>query len=211
MFQGARDGQVEILESDVKKNEITLISITNLFPIRFLKAAAFLRDRHDLRVTGPDGSRVRLEIYTEGDGTQFPKIFAASEREVVVEGLPSVLLGKCTGIIQATRIGSNGATELLLLTKDEQGFDNTPIPLGASIRESAEKIVPENVEKIRDAVRQSLTRDFANDDKRAELSKLIVSEVESIKAELGGDVTDPTYQKFLNAGRAAVKLINQPR
>ena len=209
MFQGARDGQVEILESDVKKNEITLISITNLFPIRFLKAAAFLRDRHDLRVTGPDGSRVRLEIYTEGDGTRFPKIFAASEGEVVAEGLPFVLLGKCTGIIQATRM--NGATKLLLLTKDEQGFDNTPIQLGASIRESAEKIVPENVEKIRDAVRQSLTRDFANDDKRAELSNLIVSEVESIKAELGGDVTDPTYQKFLNAGRAAVKLINQPR
>ena len=209
MFQGARDGQVEILESDVKKNEITLISITNLFPIRFLKAAAFLRDRHDLRVTGPDGSRVRLEIYTEGDGTRFPKIFAASEGEVVAEGLPFVLLGKCTGIIQATRM--NGATKLLLLTKDEQGFDNTPIQLGASIRESAEKIVPENVEKIRDAVRQSLTRDFASDDKRAGLCKLVVSEVESIKAELGGDVTDPTYQKFLNAGRAAVKLINQPQ
>jgi hypothetical protein len=210
VFQGARDSEVEILETDVKRNEITLVSITNLFPVRFLKAAAFLRDKHDLRVAGPDGTRSRLEIYTEGDGTQFPKIFAASEEEVVAEGLPCVLLGKCMGVIQVSRIASNGARQLLLLTKDEQGLDNPAVPLGASLRESADKLVPEIVETIRDAVEQGLARDFASEDKRAELSKKVVAEVESIKAELDGDVTNPTYQRFLMAGKAAIQLVSQP-
>ena len=158
-------------------------------PVAIMCPRTSLVGDFDLRVAGPDGTRCRLEIYTEGDGAQFPKIFAASEEEVVAEGLPCVLLGKCMGVIQAS---SNGARQLLLLTKDDQGLDNPAVPLGASIRESADKLVPEIVETIRDAIEQRLASDFASEDKRAELSKKVVAEVETIKEELDGDVTNRT-------------------
>src|SRR5262249_45055206 len=69
-FQGSRSGDVEIIDSDVKPNEIVMISLTNLFPLRYVRQVGFLKQKYDLKVNGVDAERSRLELHVEGDGSQ---------------------------------------------------------------------------------------------------------------------------------------------
>jgi hypothetical protein len=58
-----------------KPNEITLVSLTNLFPSRFVADVGFLGERYNSRISGSDGQQARMELHGEGDGTQFPSLF----------------------------------------------------------------------------------------------------------------------------------------
>ncbi|MBV5280025.1 MAG: hypothetical protein J0651_01785, partial [Actinobacteria bacterium] len=88
---------MEIIESDAKPNEIALISITNLFPLRFAKQLGFLRERYEARISGADSARNKLELHCEGEGFQHPKLFVLSGTETIYEGLPYLLLAKALG------------------------------------------------------------------------------------------------------------------
>ena len=50
LVQAAKTGDVEIIESDGRPNEITLISITNLFPVRYLKPLKLFEEKYRRRI-----------------------------------------------------------------------------------------------------------------------------------------------------------------
>ena len=196
--------------SDVKPNEITLISVTNLFPLRYLDQTAFLKEKYDVRVSGPNAARARLEIHGEGDGTQFPPLYVPTMKEVKDQGLPYVLLGQAAGLIQKTRNPNKGTDELVLVTKDADGFDNPPLPLGASLTDSLDRLDAATSRTVRVAVEALLAGgDYALADKRAETQKAVLALVEGVKAERGGSVSDPVYQRVLQAGKDAVGVLKQ--
>ena len=78
-FRGASESEVDVIQNDLKRNEITLVSIVNLFPLRFLRPVAMLRDRYEKRIES-GGARARLEVHLEGDGTDLPKPFVRSDQ-----------------------------------------------------------------------------------------------------------------------------------
>jgi hypothetical protein len=207
IFRGSLTTHMEIIESDAKPNEIAFISITNLFPLRFAKQLGFLRERYEARISGADSARNKLELHCEGEGFQHPKLFVLSGTETIYEGLPYLLLAKALGTIQQQTSPTTGKSELVLLTKDADGFDNPPVKLGLTLVESVEKIDAENIEVIRRTVQKALDQDFIHVEKQAELRKRVVGEVEEIKAERKGDIDDPVYKRFLEAGKRAVKLV----
>jgi hypothetical protein len=128
----AKTGDVEIIDSDGRRNEITLVSITNLFPLRYLKPLKFLEEKYRRRIdTG--GARARLELHTEGDGNAWPRLFVASSAEVKQQALPYVLLAKALGFIHEGRNPATGAEEVLLLTKDADGLGQRPGPPGQEL------------------------------------------------------------------------------
>ena len=88
IFRGSLTSHVEIIESEAKPHEIALISITNLFPLRFVKQLQFLKERYDSRTGGSDSGRAKLELHCEGDGRQHPKLFVASAEEVSARRCP---------------------------------------------------------------------------------------------------------------------------
>lgn len=196
------------IPSEVKPNEITLISVTNLFPLRYLEQTAFLRQKYEQRTSGERAGRAKLEIHGEGDGRQFPPIYVPSSQEVVDEGLPYVLLGRAMNVIQTIENPSTGIKSLALVTKDEYGFDNDPVLLGANIIEAAGKLNAAATRTIRTEVDKLLNGpDYIHIDRRTELQKSILTLVESIKAERGNNVQDEVYRKFLDAGRKAVLTV----
>jgi hypothetical protein len=130
-----------------------------------------------------------------------------SGTETIYEGLPYLLLAKALGTIQQQTSPTTGKSELVLLTKDADGFDNPPVKLGFTLVESMDKIDAENIDVIRRTVQKALDQDFIHIEKQAELRKRVVGEVEEIKAERKGDIDDPVYKRFLEAGKRAVKLV----
>ncbi|TAG36262.1 MAG: hypothetical protein EAZ34_01365 [Polaromonas sp.] len=206
-LRGAKTGDVEIIESDVRPNEITLVSITNLFPLRYLKPLKFLEEKYRRRIdTG--GARARLELHTEGDGSIWPRLFVASSAEVKHEALPYVLLAKALGLIHEGRNPATGADEVLLLTKDADGFDNAPVVLGSNFVASADSLDLDNLHTIKTVCSGLLgSSAYLHQDRRAEVQRAILAEVEAVKALRGGNIQDETYRRFLDAGKRAVTIL----
>jgi Tubulin like len=203
----AKSGDVEIIESDGRPHEITLVSITNLFPLRYLKPLKLLEEKYRRRVdTG--GARARLELHTEGDGNAWPRLFVASSAEVKLEALPYLLLAKVLGYIHEGRNPATGMDEVLLVTKDADGFDNDPVNLGKTFASSADSVGLADLHTIKTVCDAALTStDYLHQDKRAELRRAVLAEVEAVKAARGGNVQDDLYRRFLDAGRRAAALL----
>ncbi len=203
----ARTGDVEIIESDGRPNEITLVSITNLLPLRYLKPLKFLEEKYRRRLdTG--GPRARLELHTEGDGSAWPRLFVASSAEVRVQALPYLLLAKALGLIHEGQNPATGVDEVLLLTKDADGFDNDPVTLGKRFVASAESIDLDTLHTIKSVCNALLAgAAYVHQDRRIEVQRAILAEVEAVKAAQGGNIQDETYRRFLDAGRRAVAIL----
>ncbi len=212
VFLGAKATEVEIVEIDSqqKQNEIVIISLANLFPLRYLSQTSFLRGKFEQRVNGPNAARARLEILGEGDGSQFPNLFVPIQDEVVRGAMPYLLLAQAMGLVQETRSPQTGAASRIFVAKDENGFDTDPIPLGKTTTESLKELDIRGADTIRFYVNEALKRgEFATEAKRAELQKSIVGEVESIKAERGNNMQDEVYKRFLDAGKEAVGILKR--
>lgn len=80
-FEDAR-GETEFIDSDSRPNEIVLVSLINLFPIRYVHQASFLKGAYEARISGSNAERAKLELRTEGDGSQWPRIFVPAQTEV---------------------------------------------------------------------------------------------------------------------------------
>ena len=83
-----------IVNSSNRKNEIVIVSLKNLFPLRYVKLVGFLHDKYEERAgnDAPNPKRARLEVHTEGDPSSLPKLFLASDAETVKDTVPYVLL-----------------------------------------------------------------------------------------------------------------------
>ena len=116
-------------------------------------------------------------------------------------------MAKALGIVEQKESPTTGKSELLLLSKDADGFDNPPVRLGVNLAEAVDKIDAENIEIIRLAVQKVLDREYIHVEKQSELKKRIVSGVDEVKAERKGDIDDPLYKRFLEAGKRAAKIV----
>jgi hypothetical protein len=209
IFQGARSGEVKIIDSDDRPNEIVIISLTNLFPMRYVRQVGFLKQQYDLRISGsPD--RAKLELHLEGDGTQHPRIFVPAQEELKRDAIPCLLLAKSLNMLQQAAAPQSGAMELLFVAKDENGFDTDPIHLGKAFSDSPDQLDHTGADLIKKYVEGMLsTKENALETKRGELQKLVVPEVDAIKAERGNNIQDDVYRRFLEGGKCAVKILRR--
>lgn len=209
-FQGAREGDVEVIDSDVNVNEITLVSLSNLFPLRYAKQVGFLKQRYDLKMSGPNAARAKLELHIEGDGSQHPRLFVPLQDEVRRDAIPYLLLAKAIGLLSEGANVQTGAKVLIFVAKDESGFDTDPIELGSDLVEAVGKITMEYADVIHGYVDKKLNSpQYTLIAAREELQKTIVAEVERIKAVRGSNVNDEVYRRFLDGGKQAVKALKR--
>ena len=97
---------------------------------------------------------------------------------------------------------------MLLLTKDADGFDNDPVALGKRFADSAESINLDTLHTIKTVCNATLaSAGYAHQDRRGEVQRAILAEVEAVKAERGGNIQDETYRRFLDSGRRAVAIL----
>lgn len=112
-FQNSKPGEKELVTSTQNRHEITLINITNVFPARFVQNVAFLREKYEQRTTGDEGELSRMELHSEGDGRQFPGLYARSP--TAEERLAYVMVGSALQLIRALEDPQTGLSALYLL------------------------------------------------------------------------------------------------
>lgn len=199
---------VEIIESDTKPNEITLLGITNLFPLRYAKAVKFLKENYDRRIATSDKpERIKLELYGEGDGCQYPELLLADERTRREKALPALLIAKTMELITVVTSPATGITELYLIGEDSDGLP-VRTRLGNTLPEVAENIDLNAAQRLEETATTQLQQEaWRHIDRRTELQQKIRDELKLILAEQRDDFEAPIYKRFEAAARTAIKSL----
>jgi hypothetical protein len=156
----------------------------------------------------PDGSRAKLELLSEGDGTQFPNLFVPAQDEVIKDALPYVLLANSLKLIQEGRNPKTGGAELLVVAKDENGFDTEPIYLGKTLGDCVKNLDLADADRLKSYVKNLLGNgQNLLDSTRSQLQESVVAAVDAIKVECGNNVQDQLYRRFLEGGKQAVSML----
>ncbi len=204
--QNAQTAAKEITKSAGRQSEITLVTLTNLFPARYLEDVAFLRDRYRQRVGGADGEQARFELHTEGDGAQFPDLFMPEADPK--RYLAHLLIAKGIGLVQVLEDPETGVSGQYLLAKDERGMDRDPMKLGKDFAEAWASPNAEASDALATAVGHSLTSDFLHQSKREELGQKVLAELDAVKAERKNPL-DKTVRAYTEAARLADTILQQ--
>lgn len=209
-FKNARSGgDVDFIRSDDPSGDIALVTLVNLFPLRFARVVRGLRDRYTDRLA-EGKTRAVLEVHIEGDGSQFPDLFIADRAQVGARLRPALLVGLALGAVTTVRSQTKGRDQLVLTRKDADGFDLEPVVLGADVMSAGDSLGEADYFTLNDEVEAALKAGALTTDESREVArKLIMETVESVKASKGGDATDPEVSAWNTAAREAMKLIRR--
>jgi hypothetical protein len=204
--QNAQIAAKEVVKSTGRDNEITLVSLTNLFPARYVDDIAFLREKYDLRTTGTDGGQAKFELHSEGDGSDLPGLFMPEADPK--KYLAHLLIAKSMGAVQSLQDPDTGVTGLYLLMKDDRGLDVDPMKLGKDFTEAWSNPNVEAADALEMSVTRGLASDFLHQTKRDELTQKVLAEVDAIKVERKNPL-DKTVRAYTDAARMADTLLQE--
>jgi hypothetical protein len=210
MFQNHLRGgiPVAIIESDTKPNEITLLGITYLFPLRYAKSVKFLKEKYDERIKSANNpDQIRLELHSEGDGRQFSELLPPPDNELREKLIPSLFLAKALNLITAIVNPTTGSRDLYLIDEDEFGLP-VHTRLGKNLPEIAENIELHVAQILQKTSDDTLQQDgWKHIDKIHELKQKIRAELKDILTERKEDFEDAVYRRFEAAAREAIKSL----
>ena len=201
-----------------RKNEITFINLTSCFSLRMVNEVKYLKHKYDVLTNGADAEISKWMLHTEGDGSQFPKLFTLTQEELkdarkkVLENLlPYILIAKCLDIIVfADRMDGTGRKAFCIMNEDEDGFPLPPVILGEKITQIIDSDVLDAdwCTEIMDSVQAKLADEYFHITKREELEEALKNLFNNIiLPEYKNKTDDPTFIKFWEAGRKALKII----
>lgn len=211
--------QVKIDDTGIRKNEITISSITYCFPFRVLRDLHFLEERYAEAVNDPNtGRENRTVLHTEGTGENFPSLYTAAE------ALPSEIREKYTKyLIAAYAIGhiryadkedGTGRKAYGTITIGRTGLETlnpladkfTDIPFEYTL------FTEELGEKLREKVEAALKGEFLHVNKRSELLKNIQQLVVGVLLpECDNNKGSERFRFFNQQAEAAMDLIEQQK
>ena len=207
LFKEAKAG-VQIV-SGSRPNVLTILSITNLFPLRYASHVSFLKSKFEARVgTGDQArdARARLELFTEGDGSNFPDLFALSGYQIREKALPLTILFKAMGLIRRLNHHATGE-DLGWNFYDEFKPQEAPVPLGMTDRELLDNCDGKFVNKMEILLASRL----GSPDSGLQLKKQLEGHLQECSTKTLSDFpnpADPERQRLMKAIDQAKTLIS---
>ncbi len=210
-FKNARSGgDVDFIRADDQTDEIALVTLVNLFPLRLARIVGGLRTRYAARLDEVGKARGTLEVHTEGDGSQLPDLFVADRGQVSAKLRPALLLALALGLASTTRSRATGRDQLLMTRKDVDGFDLDPLVLGADLLDAAENLGEGDYFIVREGVGGVLTQGrLVSDEDRAAARDVIQRAIEHVRAARGADSADLEVVAWNAAAREAMRVIRR--
>lgn len=199
-FRASMTGDLEFIDVENQQNEITILTIKNLFPVRMVGILPFLQQKFDQRLAN-NRDRMEMEIFTSGTLQDYPGLFAQSGSDLRKEAGLQILLGLGLGLV----VKSRAKGVLVFNSKDADGFDNPPIELGTSVLNAMQRLDFGSVESITSANQQALQA-LADP---AQPESIIKAIVEESKADTGNDPANSEYQQLVECAKMALKTIRE--
>ncbi|MFA7345903.1 MAG: tubulin-like doman-containing protein [Terrimicrobiaceae bacterium] len=178
-FKRSYGTKVSFVEG-TKANEITMISVARLFPLRYSKHVRMLEEKYRKRLGSFE--RAKLEAHSEGEGKGHPPVFLVSGDKV--EMLPLLLLGRALRVIQELEDPDTGAKGVYLLSKDERGRENTPAHLGESEEDIVEKRDVAMSYQLQSVIQKTIATDFQHREKREKIRDALNEVYKDIESKI---------------------------
>lgn len=199
-FHSSMPGDLGFIITENHQNEITILTIKNLFPIRMVGILPFLQEKCNERLNG-NRERTEMEIFTSGSLADYPSLFAQSGADLRKLAGVQILLGLALGLVVKSPPGGL----LVFNSKDSDRFDEPPIELGNSILNAMARIDFAVVEKITLADKIALKSGV--DGSLAEAK--IKSALEDSRFETGNYLASLEYQLLVDCAKNSFKLIRE--
>lgn len=208
---------VKIDDTGLRKNEITISTITYCFPFRVLRNLHFLEERYNEAINNPNtGRENRTVLHTEGMGENLPSLYTAAE------ALPSEIRERYTKyLIAAYAMGQiryadkedgSGRKAYCTITVSRTGLE-TLNPLADKFTEIpfAYETFTENFgEELQEKVEAALKDEYFHINKRSELIKNIQQLIVNIiLPECNNNKGSELFRFFNQQAEAAMDVIEQ--
>jgi hypothetical protein len=203
--QNVKIAAKELVSSTSRANEITLVTLTNSFPARYVEDVSFLKKRYFQRISGNDAEQAKFELHAEGDGSQLPDLYLPETDPK--RYLANLLIANGMNAIQTWPDPDTGESGLYLLIKDERGLD-TPMRLGKDFDDAWANPNADADDPLSMKITQALATEFLHQTKRDELFVKVMAEVEAIKAERKNPL-DKAVRAYSEAARLADTILHQ--
>jgi hypothetical protein len=206
-FKNARSGKVSFVPMQDRGNEITLVTLVNLFPLRFARVVHSLRERYLLRVEQYGRARTMLEVHSEGDGSQFPDLFIADMSRIRELARPILLLGEALGALTQRANPATGQLQIVISRKDTDGFEIEPIVLGKTFAAALESISEKILHDLKQTILPQIKPPhFAREEELTALRDTLQYRLSEIKSEHHDDSLHPEYIAWSQAARDVMKI-----
>ncbi len=207
-FRNACSDGVNFASTGDRQSEITLVSLVNLFPLRFTKSARFLRDRYRARLETDIAGRIRLEIHTQDDCVGLPDLFIAESADIMRAARPLLLLGEVVGSIKAETNVATGRPQYIFIQSADGGIAPTPEVLGRSAVDALNDISETRLNELRGEVTKVLSRTRTGDPEfQTTAAEVFTGRLSEILVELGSDATSRPYAEWNKAARHALEFL----
>ncbi|GAB4027385.1 tubulin-like doman-containing protein [Spirosoma koreense] len=192
-----------------RQHEIVLMTVTNLFPLRFVSQLKYLKEGYDRQAVyhpnAAEKAKNRMLLHLEGDGTQHPDLYIKTVTRN--EYTPFLIIAVAMGLF-AELEDERGIKQLALLRKDKYGLDADPVFLGGDLHHAQENMPIKDLAALKQEVEAKLSGEFLHISKRKELQEQVIKEINAFKLKRGNSITDPVFVAFRNAGTQALDIIN---
>lgn len=211
LFQRQKDAGISNLSvlSGTLTNELVVIKVSSLMPVRFVDTLGFLKRHYDGLCKIPDEA---VLLHGEGNGSKLPPLFAPTgvDLEKRRQRKPYLLLGKLLNFIKQREHPKTGEKEWILQSKDRDGFMVvTSLNGGGDWIKVWDAEQPNSLHNdVEATVKAELAANYAHKERKKELLQLLVSAANERLKQSGDNHDDPHYRDLLAMAPTFKNLID---
>lgn len=186
-------------------NQIVIMKITSLMPVRFVESLAELKKHYDGLLKDHNESFL---LHGEGDGRKLPSLYAKSAAELALQGRrkPMLLVARLLGMIKERQNRVSGLPEWVFVYLVD-GMPTSRVLNGGNWEEVIGADHPAELQgAIEREVGRRIDADFKHIDRKNELLSAYRELAMACFQEAGEDDQDPRYQQ-LHRMQAPLKAI----
>ena len=207
--------KIKVDDNGLRKNEITISSITYCFPLRAIRDLTFLKEKYNFLVNNPNDSRQnRTVLHTEGMGETFPDLFVAAEMptgQIREKYTPYLIINNALGLLKyADKEDGTGKSAWGTVSVNRLG-EEVLSPIADKFTEIPfifEFFTKTYGEELRKKAEQEIKENHLHKDKRNELTKKIQNLYkEVILPEYGGNKGNKDCKFFAESAEKAMDII----
>ncbi len=198
----------DVARNQARPQEITIISVTSVFPVRFVAVVNFLRGEYDKRLAQGEYKRAFLELHSEGEsytlahGQSLYDLYPETYKPEDV--LPWVMLAETMGLLAQGKDNDTGRDRIRLII-NRGGLKEPPIELGADRESIIREADPSVIEKLRYWVELVLGGEYLRIDKRKELDTTLLERVKATGEAM--TIDSPCYKQEFAAYSVMRKIL----
>ncbi len=221
------DGVVpNIIDTNIRHNEITLITFKYAFPLRFLQPIHELKEKYDYRLTEGNQERALLEVHIQDHNPKLPSLLRPIPGQIGKEIIPLLQLAHALELFNRIQNRLSGKWERILEVVDEYGIPqahiysddllilletpNQPIVTEVGKIQDLLNLTTElQVEILQEQIDAQLSKEFYHiaSNRQVIIDKL-KAQIFAIKDNRDNNIHDAIYQEFQLSTRIAIERIN---